>query len=170
MLLLFLLFISIPIFEVYLLLFVSDVIGGAETLFLVVLTGFIGASFARSQGRSVFNKLQQKISSGQMPGTESVEALLIFIGGILLLTPGFATDIFGLCCLFPVTRPLIAKFVSRYFEKRVSNGQIIYFTNMNSSKTYSSDGMYQDHIEDDVRDVTPNNNEKLSNQDKSSKQ
>lgn len=170
LLLLFLLFTSIPIFEVYLLLFVSDVIGGAETLFLVILTGFIGATFAKSQGRAVLVKLQQRLASGQMPGSESVEALLIFLGGVLLLTPGFATDIFGLCCLFPFTRPLIAKFVQRYFEKRVQNGQIIYFTNMKSSYDYSSsDGMYQDHIEDDARDVTPDTSNQIDGQDSSSK-
>lgn len=168
MLLLFLLFTSIPIIEVYLLLFVSDLIGGGETLFLVILTGFIGASFAKSQGRAVFVKLQQKLATGQIPGTESVEALLIFLGGVLLLTPGFATDIFGLCCLFPFTRPLIAKFVQKHFEKRVKSGQIIYFTNMKSDNDYSSDGMYQDHIEDEARDVTPPDSEQLKDDSDSS--
>ena len=104
-----LLFIVIPLVEIFLLLEVSDSIGGLWTIALVVLTAFIGLRLLKLQGLSTLTRFQGRLQQGQIPAQEIVEGLMIAFSGALLLTPGFITDAIGFLCLFPPLRASVAK-------------------------------------------------------------
>ena len=107
----FLLFLSIPLLEIYLLLKVGSSIGVLPTVVLVVLTAVIGVWLLRLQGFATFMKAQQSLAQGQVPAMEMLEGLMLFIAGALLLTPGFFTDTIGFLFLIPASRVFIAKSV-----------------------------------------------------------
>ncbi len=121
---LFLAFTLIPFIELYLLIEVGMLIGPLSALGLVILSGFAGAYLARMQGMQTMIKVQSSLQQGIMPKEELVDALLIFIAGIVLLTPGFLTDIAGLLVLFPATRFHIKRFISEKFKKWIQNQDI----------------------------------------------
>ena len=102
--LLFLLFISVPMFELYLLINVGRVIGSLPTIFILVFTAALGAMLVRAQGRHTLMQIQQSLAAGRLPATEMFEGVLIVFAGALLLTPGFVTDTVGFCCLIPAVR------------------------------------------------------------------
>jgi len=102
------LFLIIPIIEIYLLIKVGEIIGALPTIILVVLTAVIGAGLLRQQGLSTLARFQQNLSTGKLPAQELVEGILLAVGGALLMTPGFVTDTIGFLCLFPFSRKLIA--------------------------------------------------------------
>lgn len=104
----FVLFLVIPIIEIYLLIKVGEEIGALLTLFFVVLTAVIGAGLLRQQGLSTLARFQQNLSSGKIPAQEMVEGILLAVGGALLMTPGFVTDTMGFLCLLPFSRKFIA--------------------------------------------------------------
>ena len=103
-----LLFISVPIVEMWLLIAVGQQIGAPLTISLVVATAVIGVYWLRQQGFSTLTRLNQRLASGQLPAREIAEGVVLTVGGALLLTPGFATDILGFSCLFTPTRALWA--------------------------------------------------------------
>ncbi|MFT2089413.1 FxsA family protein [Paraglaciecola sp. 2405UD69-4] len=105
---LFLLFAILPIAEIAILINVGELIGGWYTVAIVILTAFIGARLVRQQGLTTLTQAQQKMQTGIMPGQEMAEGLLLAIAGVLLVTPGFITDILGLLLTLPMTRPIIA--------------------------------------------------------------
>ncbi|ATC95988.1 FxsA family protein [Pseudoalteromonas tunicata] len=105
---LFVLFIIVPIIEIALLIQVSDVIGGWSTIALVILTAFIGAKLVKQQGISALQNAQLQMAQGQMPTNELLAGVCIIIAGVLLLTPGIMTDIFGLLLLVPAVRAKLA--------------------------------------------------------------
>ena len=121
---LFLVFTIIPFLELYLLIEVGMLIGPVSTLALVVLTGFSGAYLARIQGMQTMFRVRSSLQQGIMPTEDLIDALLIFIAGIVLLTPGFLTDIAGLLVLFPVTRIYIKRFMREKFNKWLKNQDI----------------------------------------------
>lgn len=106
---LFLLFAVMPIVEIALLIQVGGVIGGWNTVAVVIVTAFIGAYLVRREGLSTLQTAQQKMNQGQMPGEELAQGLLLLVAGVLLVTPGFVTDFIGLLFTVPVTRKLIGK-------------------------------------------------------------
>ncbi len=99
-----LLFIGMPVLEMYLLIKVGGVIGALPTIGLVVLTAMVGLALLRRQGMSTLFHAQQKLDSGELPLQEVVEGIFLAVGGALLLTPGFVTDFIGFCCLIPGLR------------------------------------------------------------------
>jgi len=103
------LFLIIPIIEIFFLIKVGEVIGALPTIILVVLTAVIGAGLLRQQGLSTLARLQQSLGQGKLPAQEMIEGVLLAVGGALLMTPGFVTDTMGFLCLLPVTRQLLAK-------------------------------------------------------------
>ncbi|MEE8365176.1 MAG: FxsA family protein [Gammaproteobacteria bacterium] len=106
-------FLIIPIVEVYLLIQVGQVIGALWTIFLVVLTAVIGVWLLKIQGISTLKRAQQKMQSGQTPAREMLEGVGLLLAGAFLLTPGFFTDTVGFLLLFPPIRAwLVNKFVS----------------------------------------------------------
>ncbi len=106
---LFLLFIIMPIVEIAVLIKVGGAIGGWTTIGIVILTAFVGTFMLRQQGMATLNKAQLRMQQGEMPALQMLEGLLLLIGGVLLLTPGFITDAIGFCTLVPVTRRFLAK-------------------------------------------------------------
>ncbi|AYA66220.1 MULTISPECIES: FxsA family protein [unclassified Alteromonas] len=117
--LLFLLFAIMPIIEIALLVKVGGIIGGWNTIGIVLLTAFIGAYFVKREGIHTLQIAQEKMQRGEMPGKEMVEGLMLAVAGVLMVTPGFITDIFGILLVLPGTRHLIAGFVSKHMKMRV---------------------------------------------------
>ena len=128
---LFLDFTIIPVSEIYILIAIGGQIGILPSIGLVILTGIVGASLARSQGLKTLGRIRDSFQQGVVPGEELLNALLIAIAGIVLLTPGFLTDAAGLFLLIPATRTLCREWLKRrielvYAQRNVGNGPIIY--------------------------------------------
>jgi UPF0716 protein FxsA len=107
----FLVVLIIPFAEIYLLLLVGGVIGAFPTIFLVVFTAALGAWLLRQQGFATFRQFQANLAQGVIPAYEMIEGPIILLGGLLLLTPGFITDMLGFACLIPPLRKKIAQYV-----------------------------------------------------------
>ncbi|UOA08818.1 FxsA family protein [Methylobacter sp. S3L5C] len=108
---LFLVVLIIPFAEIYLLLQVGSMIGALPTIFLVVFTAALGAWLLRLQGFATFRRFQESLAQGVIPAYEMIEGPIILLGGLLLLTPGFITDILGFICLIPSLRKKLAQYV-----------------------------------------------------------
>ena len=115
---LFLAFTIIPIIEIYLLIEIGSMFGALTAVTLVILTGFLGAFLARMQGLQTLYRIQDSLSEGRMPSGELLDALLIVIAGLVLLTPGFLTDSAGFLLLIPATRNSIKYWLRRQIELR----------------------------------------------------
>ena len=131
---LFVLFTLVPILELTLLIKVGSQIGAIKTIILTILISVTGAWLARLQGFLVLQKIQNSLSQGIMPTEEMLDGMLILTGGILLLTPGFITDIIGLLMLFPVTRWLLKQLARKYIKAMLENGQIMTFSRSSGRK------------------------------------
>jgi len=116
---LFILFAVLPILEIALLVNVGSVIGGWNTIGLVILTAFIGAYFVKREGISTLQTAQAKMQRNEVPGKELVEGLMLVVAGVLLVTPGFITDIIGFMFALPGSRHLLATQVSKHMKMRV---------------------------------------------------
>lgn len=116
---LFLLFAILPIIEIALLIHVGDIIGGWNTVALVILSAFIGAYFVKREGINTLQTAQAKMQRNELPGKELVDGLMLVVAGVLLVTPGFITDIFGFLFALPGTRHLLAAQVSKHMKMRV---------------------------------------------------
>ena len=104
-------FIVLPILEMYVLIRVGSNIGAFNTILLVLLTALIGVALLRVQGFRTLMNARNKLGMAQLPAEEIITGIFLAIGGALLLTPGFITDLFGLLCLVPVTRRFLLKIV-----------------------------------------------------------
>jgi len=118
-------FTLIPAIELAVLIKVGTFIGVGNTLFLIFLTGVLGATLARLQGFAVYLRIQASLQQGLMPTEEMLDGLMILVGGIVLLTPGFITDILGFLLLAPWTRQLIKTWLRKKFEQMTRSAQII---------------------------------------------
>jgi UPF0716 protein FxsA len=116
---LFLLFTLIPVVELALLVEVGGRIGVIPTIAIVLITGAVGAWLARDQGLRALRRLQQALQAAQFPGEQIIDGVVILAGGLLLLTPGFLTDIIGFCALIPGTRHLLKALVKRQVRGRM---------------------------------------------------
>lgn len=116
---LFLLFTVVPTVELYLLVKIGQVIGAFETVFFVVLMGFIGAGVAKREGLGLLNQIQQDLMQGLPPADRLIEGLLVLLGGVLLITPGVLTDLVGLSILLPPVRRRLAPWLRRAITRRV---------------------------------------------------
>lgn len=113
---LFLAFTLIPVLEIYLLIKVGTYLGAFETVMIVITTGLLGAYLARLQGLQTMMKLKESLNRGELPAEEMLDALLIFMAGVALLTPGFMTDVAGLLILYPQTRRLFKKWLRKKLD------------------------------------------------------
>jgi len=119
-----LLFLLIPIIEMWILIEVGGWIGALPTIGLVVLTATIGLSLLKQQGLSTLMRARLKMDEGAIPASELVSGVMIAVGGALLLTPGFVTDALGFALLIPQTRQwLLFKLIDRYRDKIVIEGE-----------------------------------------------
>ena len=108
---LFLIVLIVPFAEIYILLEVGGLIGAFPTIFLVVLTAVMGSWLLQQQGFSTFKRFQDNMKQGVIPAYEMIEGPIILLGAVLLLTPGFITDILGLACLIPSLRKRLAQYI-----------------------------------------------------------
>ncbi|QFY08996.1 FxsA family protein [Nonomuraea phyllanthi] len=118
-LLLFLAFLAVPVLEIWLIIQVGSVIGGPATVALLIADSLFGAWLVRREGRRVWRALQESLRSGRMPDRELADGGLVLVGGTLLLTPGFFSDVLGFLCILPLTRPLMRRLGSWFFDRRV---------------------------------------------------
>ena len=114
--LLLLMFVAVPIAEIYLMLEIGEAIGALPTIGLVVLTAVAGAALVRAQGFSTIAQVRRSLEAGEVPAVAIIEGIFLLVAGALLLTPGFLTDAVGFGCLVP---PLRRAFAVRFIETRM---------------------------------------------------
>jgi len=123
---LFLVFIVLPLAELYVIIQVGNAIGIWWTLLLLLADSILGTALLRSQGRTVWRRFNTALAEGRMPHREVVDGALVILGGAFLITPGFITDVFGILLLLPPTRALgrrlITSRIGRQVTVRVSGG------------------------------------------------
>jgi UPF0716 protein FxsA len=119
-LILILLFLVLPIAEIYVIIQVGGAIGIVPTLFLLLLDGIAGAALARWQGRAAWERFNLALSAGRVPAKETFDGAMIIVGGAFLLAPGFITDVIGFLLLIPPTRAVLRSVVARLARRRVS--------------------------------------------------
>src|SRR3954470_14855828 len=117
-LLLILLFIVVPIAEIYVIIQVGQAIGALWTILLLVADSIIGARLLSWQGRRAWLRFQEALAAGRMPHREVMDGVLIIVGGAFLLAPGFITDAVGLFLLIPPTRALVRRLLARTIISR----------------------------------------------------
>jgi UPF0716 protein FxsA len=111
--LLFLLFIGVPILEIWVILQVGEAIGVLPTIGLLIADSIIGAALMRSQGRIVWRRFNEALAAGRVPAREVLDGTLVIFGGALQLAPGFVTDGVGLLLVLPPTRAVIRRMIVR---------------------------------------------------------
>ncbi|WP_010272064.1 FxsA family protein [Paenibacillus senegalensis] len=119
--------ILVPALEIWGIITVSRWLGGGVTFLLMILTGLLGVYWAKREGRRVWQYAQQQASMGQRPTAAILDGICIFIGGILLIAPGFFTDIVGIFLLLPFTRNLPKRVLYRLIERMMSRGNFMFF-------------------------------------------
>ena len=110
---------GIPVAEIFFIIRVARDLGIGETIGLLVAVSIVGAWLVRRSGLGVLRQIQERLSRGEIPGKELVDGLLILVGGVLMLTPGFLTDAVGLLLLIPPTRLALRVLLIRRYSKRL---------------------------------------------------
>jgi UPF0716 protein FxsA len=116
---LFVLFVVMPLLEIYVLIQVGQVIGAWWTILLLVLDSLLGTWLIRREGGRAWQALRTALQTGRMPARELADAALILVGGTLMLSPGFVTDAFGILLILPLTRPVARRLLSRLVARRL---------------------------------------------------
>jgi UPF0716 protein FxsA len=114
-----LLFVVLPVVEIYVLIRIGQTIGAWWTVLLLVADGFLGSWLMKREGTRAWAALTTALQSGRMPTRELADGALILVGGTLLLTPGFVSDIAGLFCILPLTRPLARRGLTRFLTRKL---------------------------------------------------
>ena len=116
------LFVVVPLIEVYLLVKVGQVIGPWWTILLLLGDGLLGGYLMKREGGRAWQALRDALQNGRMPARELADGVLILIGGTLLVTPGFFTDVLGLFFVLPVTRPAARRVLTRLITRKFLGG------------------------------------------------
>ncbi|MEE9124761.1 MAG: FxsA family protein [candidate division NC10 bacterium] len=119
-----LLFIVVPLVELYLLIEVGSRLGAGTTVILIALTGGVGALLARMQGFRVVLQIRERLRGGQLPADELLSGGLVVAGGLLLVTPGLLTDAVGLALLLPFVRSRVVEWVKGFIQRKIQEGSI----------------------------------------------
>ena len=128
MFLLILLFIVVPLVELYVIIQVGQAIGALPTIGLLLLDSVLGAMLLRSQGRAVWRRFNLALAERRVPARETFDGAMVIVGGTLLLTPGFVTDVFGVLLLLPPTRAAIRRLLSGMAKRRLAAGRAVFWT------------------------------------------
>jgi UPF0716 protein FxsA len=120
---LFLAFTLIPVLEIYLLIKIGYYLGAFNTVIVVIVTALLGASLARHEGIRTMMRVRESMSRGELPAEEMLDAVLIFIAGIVLLTPGFITDLAGIAILMPNVRSILKRWMRTKFDQWISENR-----------------------------------------------
>lgn len=118
-------FIVLPTIELVLMIYSGQLIGFFPTVSLILLTSIFGAYFAKRQGMKAWLDLKNRMASMETPGDALIDSFCIFIAGVLLIMPGFITDLIGVLLLFRWTRNKLRPFIQNWIYKRMKKGQII---------------------------------------------
>jgi UPF0716 protein FxsA len=121
-LLLVVIFIIVPLAELYVIIQVGNTIGLGPTLFLLLADALLGSMLLRHQGRAAWVRFNRALAENRLPHKEVFDGVLIIFGGALLISPGFITDIFGLVLLIPPTRAIVRAVASRIVRRRMAIG------------------------------------------------
>ena len=153
------LFLAVPILEIYLLFQVGGVIGVGWTILIVIGTAILGASLLRQQGLSTWSRLNQNIAQGQLPPTVLVEGIFLLLAGAFLLTPGFFTDAVGFLFLVPPVRKMLAASLLRRGMFMASSMHASSYTHTTSnsqtrtkSETHVIEGEYEERSDKGDKD------------------
>lgn len=119
-----LLFIGLPLLELYILIKIGGYLGAFLTIALIIFTGIVGLLLARLEGLRTLRQIRQNLSQGIVPAEEMVDSVLIFVGGILFVVPGVITDIAALVLLIPFTRTIFKRWLRRRFDRAVERGNV----------------------------------------------
>lgn len=114
-----LLFLVMPLAELFVIIQVGQVIGVWWTILLLIADSVIGAWIVRREGSRAWTALQNALAAGKMPSTEIADGALILLGGAMMLTPGFVTDILGVVLILPLTRPFFRRILASVVQKRL---------------------------------------------------
>src|SRR5438105_930831 len=117
-----LLFIVVPIAELYVIIQVGEAIGALPTIAILIADSVLGSWLLRSQGRGAWRRFNEALAAGRPPAREVLDGALVIFGGAFLITPGFLTDIVGVVLLVPPTRALVRRVLVRYFARRFAVG------------------------------------------------
>lgn len=112
------LFIVVPIVELYVIIQIGSLIGVIPTLALLVADALLGSLLLRHQGRGAWRRFNAALAERRFPGREVADGLLVAVGGTLLLTPGFLTDVVGLALLIPPTRAIMRRLLRGFVSRR----------------------------------------------------
>ncbi|WP_139983415.1 FxsA family protein [Nocardioides litoris] len=113
-------FVVVPLAEIYVLIQVGQVIGAWWTIVLLVADSILGSWLIKREGGRAWRALREALETGRMPDRELADGALILIGGTLMLSPGFVTDVFGIAAILPVTRPLLRRVLARAVARRLA--------------------------------------------------
>lgn len=122
---LFMTLIIVPALELAILIWAGGKIGFFPTLALIIATGLLGAFLAKKQGLKAIREIQDGLNNFQPPGEQLLNAAFVLVGGVLLLTPGFISDLLGFSLLFSPTQKLYKPFVYRLIQKKMKNTRVI---------------------------------------------
>ncbi|WP_129126710.1 FxsA family protein [Geomonas oryzae] len=122
---LFLIFLIVPVIEIYLIIKVGQVIGGVATVSVLLAMSLMGAWLIRHQGGRVLGQIRDELSLGRLPAAQLLDGALIFIGGVLLTTPGFFTDFLGIFFLIPATRRVIKMWLGLWLQAKIARGGFV---------------------------------------------
>ncbi|WOV88606.1 FxsA family protein [Sporosarcina oncorhynchi] len=118
-------FVFVPIAEIALLLYSGSAIGIFPTILLIIITGIGGAYLAKRQGLKAWTELRTRMATMETPGNAIIDGVCIFFGGILLIMPGFITDIAGVLLLFKGPRKLLRPLIVAWLYRKMKKGQIV---------------------------------------------
>lgn len=121
---LFLIFLVVPVIEIYLLIKVGSLAGVLPTVLMLILISFGGVWLVRHQGFGILRRIQLELSQGRIPAAEVMDGALVLFGGVLLIIPGFLSDALALLFLIPASRAVIKQLAGLWLQRRMSNGVI----------------------------------------------
>ena len=119
-----LLFITLPVIELFLLIEIGQRVGTLPTIGIIVGTGVVGASLARQQGLSTLARLRADLDAGRLPADAILDGVLILLAAAVLITPGLLTDVAGFLCLVPAFRRLLKHYLKNAFARAVRAGSV----------------------------------------------
>ena len=117
------LILSIPLVEIYLFIKIGSTIGAFNTIALILITAIVGVAYARYEGFNTLKSGMSQLLRNEVPLYEIISGAALTFAAILLILPGFATDILGLMLIIPVTRKIICKFFSKRFQRNKQNSE-----------------------------------------------